>query len=307
VQDTASWDCVVVGGGAAGLSAALVLGRARRRTLLVDAGEPNNEPAHGIGGLLGFDGRPPAELYAKGRQELASYPDVEIRAAKVVAGSGAKDAFTLEVDDGAAETARRVLLATGMDYRYPDIPGADERWGRSVFHCPFCHGWEVRDRHVGLVDNGDAAVHRALLLGAWTNQITLLTNGPAEMEAADLDRLDAAGVAIEERPLERIAGDAPELEAIVLADGEQLDCEALLVATTMHQRDDLASRLGAEFRPPKGHLVDPLEVDASLQTSVPGLYAAGDAAVTRSPSVASSIADGSHAAAMVVASLTVQA
>jgi thioredoxin reductase len=306
VSDTASWDCVVVGGGAAGLSAALVLGRARRRTLLVDAGEPSNAPAHGIGGLLGFDGRPPAELYAQGRQELESYPDVEVRAGTVVAGSGERDAFTLELDDGTAETTRRVLLATGMDYRYPEIPGADERWGRSVFHCPFCHGWEVRDRHVGLVDNGETALHRGLLLGAWTDRITLLTNGPIDMEAAALDRLKAAGVALDERPLERMAGDAPELDGVVFADGEQLDCEAVLVATTMRQRSGLASQLGAELRPPKGHLVDPLEVDASMQTSVAGLYAAGDTAVTRSPSVANSVADGSQAAAMVVASLTVQ-
>jgi thioredoxin reductase len=307
VADKADWDCIVVGGGAAGLSAALVLGRARRPTLLVDAGEPSNAPAHGIGGLLGFDGRPPAELYARGREELAAYPDVSIHAAAVVGGSGALDAFTLELDDGTSATARRVLLATGMEYRYPDLPGADERWGRSVFHCPFCHGWEVRDRHVGLVDKGATALHRGLLLGAWTDRITLLTNGPLEMEAVELDRLKAAGLAVDERPIEGLAGDAPGLDGVLLADGGELDTEALLVATTMHQRSDLAGQLGAAARPAKGHLVNPLEVDASLQTSVPGLYAAGDLAVTRSPSVANSVADGSQAAAMVVASLTVQA
>ncbi|HWJ63477.1 MAG TPA: FAD-dependent oxidoreductase, partial [Acidimicrobiales bacterium] len=138
-----NWDCIVVGGGAAGLSAALVLGRARRRTLVIDAGRQSNAVAHGIGGLLGHDGRPPAELYELGRGELAAYPTVEVRDGEVVAGEADDGRFTLQLADGRTETAKRVLLAGGMDYRRPDVAGAEERWGRSVFHCPFCHGWEV--------------------------------------------------------------------------------------------------------------------------------------------------------------------
>src|SRR5687767_13545199 len=149
------WDCIVVGAGAAGLSGALVLGRARRRTLVVDAGEPSNRFAHGIGGLLGQDTRPPEEFYAAGCAELAAYPTVELRAGEVLRGDRQDDGFVLELADGSRETARRVLLATGMDYRYPALPGIEPRWGRSVFHCPFCHGWEVRDQALGVLDRGD--------------------------------------------------------------------------------------------------------------------------------------------------------
>jgi thioredoxin reductase len=303
VESSARWDCIVIGGGAAGLSAALVLGRARRPTLLVDAGEPSNRPAEGIGGLLGHDGRPPADLYARGRAELASYPDVEIREDEVGGGSGSLDGFTLDLRGGSQESGRRVLLATGMDYRFPSLQGAAERWGRSVFHCPFCHGWEVRDRHVGVVDGGPTATRRALLLRAWTDRITLFGDGPLAIENSDADRLLAAGIALEERKIERLDGKAPALESVLLDDGTELDCEALLVATMLHQRSDLAARMGASIAEPSPPVADRIEVDSQFETSVPGLFAAGDLTV-QMPSVANAIAAGSTAAAVVVHSLT---
>ena len=195
------WDCIIVGGGAAGLSAALVLGRARRRTLLVDAGDQSNLAAHGIGGLLGHDGRSPAELYAIGRDELAAYPSVQLRTGEVVAGERVADVFELELGDGRRERARRVLLATGMDYRPPSLPGLAELWGRSVFHCPFCHGWEVRDQPLAVLARGDKAVHAALLLRGWSDDVVLLTDGPAGLDDDDRLRLAAAGIPIDERPV----------------------------------------------------------------------------------------------------------
>jgi NADPH-dependent 2,4-dienoyl-CoA reductase/sulfur reductase-like enzyme len=153
------WDCVVVGGGAAGLSAALVLGRSRRRTLVVDEGEQSNLAAHGIGGLLGHDGRPPAELYAAGRAELSAYPTVEVRHGAVTTGASDGDSFVLELTDGSRVRTRRVLLATGMAYEAPPITGLAELWGRSAFHCPFCHGWEARDQPLAVLAQGDRAVH----------------------------------------------------------------------------------------------------------------------------------------------------
>src|SRR5688500_7569358 len=139
-----SWDCIVVGGGAAGLSAALVLGRARRDTLVIDAGGQSNRPAHGIGGLLGYDGRPPAELYDQGRRELTAYPSVHVRDTTVVSAEVIDGQFVVNLADGAWVTGRRLLLATGVEYRYPALDGIAGRWGTAVFHCPFCHGWEVR-------------------------------------------------------------------------------------------------------------------------------------------------------------------
>jgi thioredoxin reductase len=173
------FDAVIVGGGAAGLSAGLVLGRARRRTLLVDAGQQSNLAARGIGGRLGHDG-PPQELYAAGRRELAAYPSVELRTAEVVGGARVNGVFVLELNDGRREQARRVLLATGMQYRPPPLPGLAALWGRSVFHCPFCHGWEVRDQPLAALARGERAVHAALLLRGWTDDVVLLTDGPAD-------------------------------------------------------------------------------------------------------------------------------
>lgn len=337
------WDCIVVGAGAAGLSAALVLGRARRRTLVVDAGSPSNRFAHGIGGFLGQDGRPPADFYADGRRELAAYPTVEVRSGSVVGGEtvggrggevvgghgAAADGsvldrdvadrslgddetpevtgFVLILDDGTRETARRVVLATGMDYRLPELPGVEERWGRSVFHCPFCHGWEVRERPLGVLDRGPSGVHRALLLSAWSDDVTLFADGPAELDPEDAERLRAARVTIDERPVSGLRGNGEpdSLEEVVFADGDTRACGGLLVPVSLHQRSGLARQLGVVAAEPGPVAFDALGVDAQFQTNVPGVFAAGDLSA-QMPSVASSVAAGSFAAAMVVGSLTVE-
>jgi thioredoxin reductase len=302
VNTSAPWDCIVVGGGAAGLSAALVLGRARRRTLVVDAGRPSNGVAHGIGGLLGHDGRPPADLYAAGRAELAAYPSVEVRTGEVVDGARKEGHFVLDLADGTREVARRVLLATGMEYRHADVPGLAERFGRSVFHCPFCHGWEVRDRALGVLDRGDTGVHRAQLLRAWSDDVTLLTNGPHELDEAASALLRAAGVTVDERPVAAVRGPGDELEAVVFDDGTELAIGGLLVAVTLHQRSGLAGRLGAATASPTALVADAVDVDAMGQASEPGLSAAGDLS-EQMQSVAGAIAAGSRAAAGVVRSL----
>ncbi|MBB4662213.1 NAD(P)/FAD-dependent oxidoreductase [Conexibacter arvalis] len=294
-----TWDCIVVGGGAAGLSAALALGRARRRTLVVDAGAQSNLPAHGIGGLLGHDGRPPAELYALGRRELAAYPSVEVRDGEVVAGERRDGGgFQLELADGRRETARRVLLATGMDYRPPELPGIAERWGRSVFHCPFCHGWEVRERPLAVLDRGEDGARRAVLLRSWSDEVTLLADGPAGLSDDDARRLDALGVTVDERPVAGLRGTGDALEAVEFADGGELRCEGLLVPVTLHQRSPLAEQLGA-VSASAGLAADAVVVDPFNQTDVPGLAAAGDLTGAM-PSVANAVAAGAQAAAFVV-------
>src|SRR5215217_2183036 len=274
------WDCIVIGAGAAGLSAALVLGRARKRTLLVDAGAPSNLPAHGIGGLLGHDGRPPAELYAEGRRELAAYPAVTVRAGCVVAAAVDGAGVTVTLMDGAAERARRVILATGMDYRLPDVPGIAERWGRSVFHCPFCHGWEVRDRPLGVLD-GDptTGVHRALLLRGWSDEVTLLTNGRAELTAGDRRTLAAAGVEVDERQVIGVDGPGDELAAIRFADGTARPCGGLLVAVVLHQRSRLAVQLGLPIAPPSPIAADAVVAGPTGETALESVLVAGDAGV----------------------------
>jgi thioredoxin reductase len=300
------WDCIIVGGGAAGLSAALVLGRARKRTLLVDAGEQSNRPAHGIGGLLGHDGRPPAELYASGRGELAAYPSVEVRNGAVTVASSTEGGFAVTLTDGSVELTRRMILATGMDYQRPELPGLAQRWGRSVFHCPFCHGWEVRDRPLGVLDSDPATgVHRALLLTGWSVDVTLLTNGPARLTEENRDHLVAAGVTVDERRVAAVHGPGDELSAILFADGTQRPCGGLLVAAVLHQRSDLAAQLGLQFAAPNSIAADAVAISPTGETSVPGVLVAGDAAVGM-PSVANAIAEGSNAAAAVVRSLLVE-
>ncbi len=289
------WDCVIVGGGAAGLSAALVLGRARRRVLLVDAGNQSNLAAHGIGGLLGSDGRPPADLYAAGRSELASYPTVEVRRGEIVRG---EPGFTLELADGTREQARTVLLATGMQYRSPNIPGTEGLWGGSVFHCPFCHGWEMRDAPVAVIAQGDRAVHSALMMRGWTDDLVVLTNGDSGLDDAQVKLLDAAGIGVDDRPIARFVAQDADLEAVEFTDGTRLARRGALVAATLHQRSPLAAQLGAVSAP--GPIaVDALIVDAFARTSVPGLFAAGDLSA-QTPQVAAAVASGSQAGAAVV-------
>ena len=297
-----TWDCIVVGAGAAGLSAALVLGRARKRTLVVDAGKPSNRFAHGIGGLLGHDTRAPAEYYAAGRADVAAYPTVELRADEVVGGEPGGAGYVLELAGGARETTRRVLLATGMDYRYPELPGIAERWGRSVFHCPFCHGWEVRDQPLGVLDRGDSGVHRALLLREWSDDVTLFAGGPAELEAGDAERLGAAGVTVEERPVSGLRGPGAELAAVTFAGGSERPCRGLLVPVTLHQRSALAAQLGAVAGEPTPLSADGIAVDTRFATSAPGVFAAGDLSAAM-PSVTGAVAAGNAAAAMIVGGL----
>ena len=296
------WDCIVVGGGAAGLSAALVLGRARKRTLVVDAGGQSNLTAHGIGGLLGHNGLPPAELYAAGRRELAEFPNVEVRTGQVVRAKPEGDDLVLELADGSVEGTRRVLLATGMDYRYPDVPGIEERWGGSVFHCPFCHGWEVRDRKIGVLDPSDSPAEKALLIRGWSDDVTLYTHGPAEIEPADAERLADAGIDVDERPVTGLRGSGDGLDAVTFEDGEERACAALLVAVTLHQRSPLPEQLGVELADPTKLTADSIDVGTTHATSVDGVFAAGDN-TSQMPSVASAIAAGSMAAAGIVASL----
>lgn len=301
-----NWDCIVVGGGAAGLSAALVLGRARRRTLLVDAGEQSNLPARGIGGLLGHDGLPPGELYALGAKEIAAYPAVEVRTGTVVAAHRSGPWFECELGDGTRERTRRVILAGGMDYRAPSLPGIAERWGVAVFHCPFCHGWEVRDRPLGVLDSGPTGVHRALLLRNWSDDVTLFTNGPSRLDADDRRRLEAALVPVDDRTVTELRGPAPSLTEVVFADGSTRRCEGLLVPVTLHQRSTLAEQLGATAAEPSQLAADAVVVDALWQTTSAGVMAAGDVGAAPMPSVANAIAAGSNAAASVVRSLLVE-
>ncbi|MGY4652899.1 NAD(P)/FAD-dependent oxidoreductase [Mycobacterium sp. URHB0021] len=295
------WDCVVVGGGAAGLSAALVLGRARRRTVVIDAEEQSNRASPVIGGFLGYDRRPPAELYAAGRRELSWYPSVDYRRGQVRRGHRCDSGFVLEVDDGGSIRARRVLLATGMLYCPPQIPGLPELWGTSVFQCPFCHGWEMRDKRLAVLAAGEEAVHAALLLRGWSDDVVALTDGRSDLSHADVDALRSADVIVDDRRIVELIGHDGELTDVAFADGTRLARDGLLVETPLRQRAPLAEQLGAACAP--GALaVDAIGIDDIHRTSAGGVFAAGDTCAQQ-PHLAGAVAAGSQAAMIIVQSL----
>ena len=284
-------DCLIVGAGAAGLSGALVLGRARHDVLVVDAGRQSNRPAHAIGGLLAQDGTAPIELYAAGREQLAGYPSVTLREGEVAAIDATGDGtFRALLDGGGEIAARRVLLATGMQYTPPDLPGVAERWGNTVFHCPFCHGWEVRDGALAVLEDGAGAVLRTLLLRGWSDDVVLLSS---DVDPEGRAKLAAAGVPIDER---EVAG-VRDAATVVFADGSELARDAVMVAAPMAQRSTLAADLGLDLSP-----VGTIVVDDHGQTSLPGVFAAGDVA-GQVQMVSVAIGDGGRVAAQVRFSL----
>jgi thioredoxin reductase len=285
-------DCLIAGGGAAGLNAALVLGRARRDVVLVDAGRQSNLPAHAIGGLIAQEGTSPAELYATAHAQLESYPSVRVERGEATRIERLDDgAFRVGLAGGGERRARRVLLATGMEYVPPDLPGVAERWGDAVFHCPFCHGWEVRDRPLAVLGDGEEGVFKALLLAGWSDDVVLAGTG---FDAAGRAKLEAAGIGIEERPVVAVRGAGATL---AFADGSELPRDALLVAAPLRQRSTLAADLGLELNP-SGTIV----VDDFSRTSVEGVFAAGDVAGTIQM-VAAALGAGARTAAFVHMSL----
>jgi thioredoxin reductase len=294
------WECAVVGAGAAGLSAALVLGRARRCTVVIDADEQSNRASSSIGGLLGYDQRPPAELYAAGRRELAAYPSVEYRHGYVHSGRRVDSGFILATDGGEVHT-KRVLLATGMQYCPPDLPGLADLWGTSVFQCPFCHGWEMRDARLASLAAGEEAVHSALMLRGWTDDVVVLTDGHTQLSPAETNALTAAGITIDDRRVVELLSDDGRLTAVAFADGSRLARDGLLVEAPLRQRSPLAEQLGASCTP--GPLAaDAIAIDEIHRTNAGGVFAAGDVC-TEQPHIAGAVQSGSQAAMIIVQSL----
>lgn len=279
----ARYDTVVVGAGVAGLSAALVLGRSRRRVLILDGGEPRNTPSSGAHGFFTRDGAPPKELLRIGREQLTPYEGVQYRRAKARKAGGASGAFEVVLEDGSTVFARRLIVATGVTDELPDRPGFSELWGHGVYHCPYCHGWEVRDRPLAVLNSGAGTVERCVLIRNWSRDLVLLTDGPAGLDEKSRRRLSGLGVSVREERISRLEGDPGSgtraasggLERIVFEDGSTLAREGLFYVPPQSQRSELAEALGCDLERTARALViksDP----ATRETSVPGVYAAGD-------------------------------
>lgn len=273
---TELYDAVVVGGSLAGLSAAMQLARARRRVLVVDAGRPRNRFAATSHGVFGHDGRSPAQMLDVARAQLLAYPTVAFHAGEATHARDDGHAFTLTIAPGATVRTRRLVLATGIVDELPEIPGLGERWGATVLHCPYCHGYEVADRRLGVLATGAASVHQALLLPDWSADVTLFTNGAVTPDAAQRDALAERGVRIETRPVAALVGSAPALAGVRLHDGDVVALDALFTAPRTHVASPLAAQLGCAVD--DGPVGPVLRTDARKETSVPGVFAAGDAA-----------------------------
>lgn len=272
-----SFDVVIVGGSWAGLAAAMQLGRTRRRVLVVDAGQPRNRFARASHGFLGQDGRAPAAILDTFREQVLAYPTVQLRAneavdARALGGGG----FEVDLRSGGSVRAERLILATGVVDELPSVPGLAERWGTSVLHCPYCHGYEVADGRIGVLAASEMAMHQVLLLTDWSADLTLFTNGAFTPDAEQRDALAARGIRVETRPVDTLVGEAPELAGVRLQDGEIVTLDALFTASRTRMASPLAERLGCAFdERPFGPIV---RTDAFKETSVPGVFCAGDAA-----------------------------
>lgn len=271
-------DVVVIGGGAAGLNGALMLARSRRSVIVIDSGSPRNAPAEGIHGLLGREGMRPLELLRLGRTEIEGYGGRIVHGS--VDGVTATDdsdltSYTVTLADGSRLQARRLLIATGITDVLPAIPGLRENWGRGVVHCPYCHGWEVRDRAVGVLMTGPASVHQALLFRQLTDDLTLFTNAH-ELDADSRLRLAARVVRVVESPVAAVESDDSGVTGVRLADGSIVEREAIAVSSFAEPRVEGLDGLGLTLEDLPGGMGRRVLSGQAGSTEVPGVWVAGN-------------------------------
>ena len=264
------YDVAIIGGGAAGLSAALVLSRAGRKIIVVDAGMPRNAPASHLHGYLSRDGFPPAQLLAAGRQEVQGYGGEIIAGTVTDVGPDGRSGFRVQVADGQPISARRLLVTTGLRDELPDIPGLRARWARDVLHCPYCHGHEVRDRQLGVIGGTPGAVKYAQIVRQWTNDLVYFTT-PDLLGPAERTQLAARAIGVVEGTIEQLVLEDDRLRGVRMEDGRVVPRDALFVPPRFVPNNDLVARLGCEIDPDGWVTVDP-----TGRTSVAGVWAAGN-------------------------------
>ncbi|WP_433355837.1 FAD-dependent oxidoreductase [Microtetraspora malaysiensis] len=287
-----TYDVVVVGGGAAGLSGALTLARARRSVLVVDDERPRNAPAGHVHNYLGREGTPPAELATAGRDEVTRYGG-QIVSGRVEAAAKDGDGFLVTLDGARHVRARRLLVTTGLVDELPDVPGLAERWGRDVLHCPYCHGWEVRDRRVGVLATGPLAWHQAELWRQWSPDVLVLLHHAPQPDAERAERLAARGIVVVDGPVAGVETSGDTLTGVRLASGEVVALDAVVVASRLSARADVLESLGLETVEVEigGHIVGTrVPADPTGATAVPGVWVAGNVADVQAQVIASAAA-----------------
>lgn len=287
------YDVIVVGGGAAGLSGALALARSRRSVLVIDDGTPRNAPAEHVHNFLTRDGVPPAELYAIGRQEVAGYGGEFVTG--TVTAVRRDDGFTVELADGTTYQARRLLVTTGLTDVLPDVAGLAERWGRDVVHCPYCHGWEVRDQAIGVLATSGMATHQALLFRQLSDDVTLFLHTAPEPTDEQWEQLAARGIAVVQGKVEQLEVENDKLTGVRLEGGKVIPRDALAVQTNLRARAGFLADLGLEIVVQQANGLEigtVVAADPTGTTAVPGVFVAGnvtDARATVMPAAASGL------------------
>lgn len=301
----AQYDVVVVGGGAAGLSGAVALARSRRSVLVMDAGAPRNAPAHGVHNYLGREGAPPADLLATGAGELAAYGG-EVRAgtavgARALDGPGGTRSFEVHLADGAVLRARRLLVATGLTDELPDVAGVRELWGSDVLHCPYCHGWEVRDGALGVLATSTMSVHQAILFSQLSADVVLFAHD-VDLGTADRARLAARGVVVREEKVGRLEEMGGRLSGVRLVSGELVGRDALVVTPVMRARSAVLDSLG--LAPVEQELAGEVlgssypVLDPTGACAIPGVWLAGNVSNLQAQVMTSAAAGLAAAAAL---------
>jgi thioredoxin reductase len=301
-----TYDVIVIGGGAAGLSGALALARSRRRVLVVDDGTPRNGPAAAVHNYLAHDGAPPGELLARGRAEVRGY-GAEVRDGRVTAVERTGDGFTAVLADGTRAGARRLLVTTGLVDELPDVQGLAQRWGRDVLHCPYCHGWEVRDQRIGVLATGPMTVHQAQLFRQLSDRVTVLRHTAGDFTDDERAGLAARGIEVVEGEVVAVVVTDDRLTGVLLRDGRVVEVDAVTVGLRVAARSAVLDGLGLaaeEFLAGGVPIGTAVPADARGATAVPGVWVAGnvtDPAATVPVAAAAGLMAGAHINADLVA------
>lgn len=286
------FDVIIVGGSYAGLSAAMALGRSLRKVLIIDSGNPCNKQTPYSHNFITLDGSKPAQIAAKAKEQVLGYNTVTFYNGFAVNGFKDKDGFTIQMESGEVFSARKLVLATGVKDIMPDIPGFRECWGISAIHCPYCHGYEVRDEPTGILGNGEYGFEFSKLINQWTKKLTLFTNGQSTLTSEQTQKLKEHQIEVNEAEIERMDHVSGILHNLVARDGTAFPVKAIYSRPAFSQHSDIPKQLGCAFTE-HGHI----SADMFQKTSVPGVFACGDN-VTMMRSVASAVYTGSMAGAM---------
>lgn len=287
------FDVIIVGGSYSGLSAAMALGRALRKVLLIDGGKPANRFTPHSHNFITHDGRPPGEIADLARHQVDEYRSVKRIDGFVVSAEKVNLEFEVGLDSGAVYTAAKLIFATGIVDLFPGIPGFADCWGKSVLHCPYCHGYEVRDVRTGIIANGDYAFEFGSLISNWTRELTIFTNGVSTLTAQQVARISSHAIQIVENKIQALHHDQGYLKGIAFENGSYTPVTAVYARPEFKQHSDVPVQLGCELTP-EGYLT----IDSSQRTTVPGVYACGDN-VTRLRTVANAVSMGTAAGMMV--------